>query len=895
MNKRVRTLITILVAAGALCCVSVRAAGEQPGDYEMPAMLPGFFPGSTPADVDSTSPGAVEVNLDSLREAREAIRQQAFSHAVAGFDHLQHMRSEGADDQTYFPAVYAFADSTMSSLALMEPGSMEEKRLKGMIKNVHPHLEEGAYYYSGRNDEAAMKRFARKYVDIKIDTLLAGDNLRTNQQYYPSLVYLAASDAYNNREFENAIKYFKEYFATGQPSFREQIYIFMGQACINSGNYPLGVMMMREGLKQYPQNYSLTQLGLDACIKGKMADNMQEFLDAALALRPDEEQLKIIQGQLLEDRGEYQKALNIFRELALNHPDNLSIAKHLGLNYYNIASGYSNMAVAETDEKAEKKYRRQAHNYFSDAVTVLSTVTANDPTAVKYLKALAVSYLFLDNKPMFQDVNSKLQALGEDPLDDMYMPPIMSYADGSRNYEQVGDAMAAVDDTPGYEEYAKPIIESRFAQWCARGEFEKVEDYMKRVNDVTAAAQYQKLKQEVADEYIARYASKLRINSLKLEPYDATNEVYKIESPYGPIYLHVPIRNSEAELFKAQWANVRFRAPKYYIKDDKAQLASITFVTPANKSYTYNAKDELTYSIPEINIDLNSILLAANSQGAGAGSQHGNVPSSTVRITTKSDVDVDIPVTNKKNPNTLAVIIANEDYSNAVNVASALNDGETVHEYFTKTLGIPEENVRVYLNATYGNMLRAVADLRNTAQALGPQTDVIFYYAGHGMPDESSKEAFLMPVDGDPSLSESCYPLSRLYKELGSLGVNSVSVFMDACFSGARRDGGMLVAARGVVVKPKEAAPEGNMFVLSAASGQETALPYTKKNHGLFTYFLLKKLQETKGNVTLKELADYVKENVLRQSNLINQKQQTPTVTTSGNMRELYLKKRLRN
>lgn len=892
MNKRVRTLITILVATGALCCVSTRAAGEQPGDYEMPAMLPGFFPGSTTSNVDSTSTGGVDVNLDSLWEAREAIRQEAFSRAVAGFDNLQHMRSEGAEDRTYFPAVYAFADSTMSSLALMEQGSMEEKRLKGMIKNVHPYLEEGAYFYSSRNDEAAMKRFARKYVDIKIDPLMAGDNLRTNTQFYPSLVYLAASDAYNNREFENAIKYFKEYFATGETNFREQIYIFMGQACINSGNYPLGVMMMREGLKKYPQNYSLTQLGLDACIKGKMADNMQEFLDAALALHPGEEQLKIIQGQLLEDRGEYQKALNIFRELALNHPDNLSIAKHLGLNYYNIASGYSNMAVAETDEKAEKKYRRQAHNYFSDAVTVLSTVTANDPTAVKYLKALAVSYLFLDNKPMFQDVNSKLQALGEDPLEDMYMPPLMSYGDGSRNYEQVGEAMAAVDNTPGYEEYAKPIIESRFAQWCARGEFEKMEDYMKRVNEVTAAAQYQKLKQEVADEYIARYASKLRINSLKLEPYDATNEVYKIESPYGPIYLHVPIRNNEAELFKAQWANVRFRAPKYYIKDDKAQLASITFVTPANKSYTYNATDELAYSIPEINIDLNSILLAANSPGSDTG---GNTQPTPPLPTKKSDVDENIPVTNKKNPNTLAVIIANENYSNAANVTYALNDGEAVHEYFTKALGIPEENVRVYLNATYGNMLRAEADLRNTAQALGPQTDVIFYYAGHGMPDERTKEAFLMPVDGDPSLSESCYPMSRLYNVLGSLGVNSVSVFLDACFSGARRDGGMLVSARGVVIKPKEAAPEGNMFVLSAASGQETALPYKNKYHGLFTYFLLKKLQETKGNVTLKELADYVKENVLRQSNLVNKKQQTPTVTTSGNMRELYLKKRLRN
>lgn len=883
-------MIVIAAAAGGVCGF-YPAMAEEPQLEGMPGMMPGMLPGTGGESLSADSVASENfVNLDSLKEVR---RIAAFERAVADFDSISRLRSGGEPEQTYFPAVYAFTDSTLSRLSLMEPSTPEETRLKGMLKSVHPYLEEGAYYYSKMNDADGMKRFARKYVDVRLDPVFAQEKLPVNVQYYPSLVYLAASDAYNGRQFDEAIKYFKEYFATGETNYREQIYVFMGQACINSGEFPLGVMMMREGLKLYPQNFSMAQLGLDACIKGKMADNMQEFVDAALTIRPGDEQLLIIQGQLLEDRGEYQKALDVFSRLAMNHPDNLSIAKHVGLNYYNIASSYSNMAVAESDEKVEKKYRRQARNYFSDAATVLATVTANDPTAVKYLKALAVSYLFLDNKPMFQEVNTRLQALGEDPLDDMYMPPIMSYGEGNRNFEQSGGSVAMADETPGYAEYAKPLLESRLAEWCARGEFEKVDDYMKRVNDVTSLEKYESLRKEIADEYLALYSDKLRINSLKLEPYDANNEVYRIDSPYGPILLSVPLRNGEAETFRAQWEGVRFRAPRYYIKDDKAQLASITFVTPANKTYTFNADDALEYSVPEIDIDIVGILAAANAQGAGAGSHSG--PHETVKIRKKSDVDVNIPVTNRENPNALAVIIANEDYANAVNVASALNDGEAFGEYCVSTLGIPRQNVRLYLNATFGNLLRAIADLRNTAQALGPKTDIIFYYAGHGMPDEGSKEAFLMPIDGDPAISESCYPLSRLYKELGELGANSVSVFLDACFSGARRDGGMLMSARGVVIKPKETAPEGNMFVLSAASGQETALPYTEKNHGMFTYYLLKKLQETKGNVTLKELADYVTENVKRQSNLINQKPQTPTVTTSGNMREMYDRKKLRN
>ena len=62
----------------------------------------------------------------------------------------------------------------------------------------------------------------------------------------------------------------------------------------------------------------------------------------------------------------------------------------------------------------------------------------------------------------------------------------------------------------------------------------------------------------------------------------------------------------------------------------------------------------------------------------------------------------------------------------------------------------------------------------------------------------------------------------------------------------------------------------------------------------MFTFYLLKKLQETKGEVTLKELGDYIVENVSQQSMLLNGKLQTPCVTPSasigGEWREWKLK-----
>lgn len=83
-------------------------------------------------------------------------------------------------------------------------------------------------------------------------------------------------------------------------------------------------------------------------------------------------------------------------------------------------------------------------------------------------------------------------------------------------------------------------------------------------------------------------------------------------------------------------------------------------------------------------------------------------------------------------------------------------------------------------------------------------------------------------------------------------------------------------------------------FSFSAASGEETALPYVEKNHGMFTYYLLKKLQESKGGATLRELSDYVIKNVKHQSNFVNNKPQTPTVRVSGRMESMWNSKKLR-
>lgn len=248
-----------------------------------------------------------------------------------------------------------------------------------------------------------------------------------------------------------------------------------------------------------------------------------------------------------------------------------------------------------------------------------------------------------------------------------------------------------------------------------------------------------------------------------------------------------------------------------------------------------------------------------------------------------SEVDENIPVTNQKNSNTFAVIIANETYQSVASVPYALNDGNIFRQYCLKTLGVPEKQIKYIPNAT-GNQIKAQVNWLQNICEVFEDAQIIFYYAGHGIPDESSRTAYLLPVDGIGTDVSTGYKLDDLYAALGNIPAKNVTVFMDACFSGSKREEGMLASARGVAIKARSGMPQGKMVVFSAAQGDETAYPNNEEKHGMFTYFLLKKLQETQGDVTLHELGEYITRNVSQQSILLNGKSQTPCVTPSASL-----------
>ena len=259
-----------------------------------------------------------------------------------------------------------------------------------------------------------------------------------------------------------------------------------------------------------------------------------------------------------------------------------------------------------------------------------------------------------------------------------------------------------------------------------------------------------------------------------------------------------------------------------------------------------------------------------------------------------SDVDINIPTSSVKIQNRYALIIGNEDYNSyqkgltsESNVEFAERDAKIFKEYAEKTLSIPDENIILMINAQVVEFSKSIEKMNVIAKNLNGEAEIYFYYAGHGFPDEETKEPYLIPVDVSGTDLEYALKLNDVYKKLTEYPSKRVTVFLDACFSGGARNQGLL-AARGVKIQPKENLLKGNLVVFTASSGTQSSLPYKDQQHGLFTYYLLKKLQETNGDVSLSELADYLNKQVAVKSVMINDKEQNPQVNISSDVENVW-------
>jgi hypothetical protein len=239
----------------------------------------------------------------------------------------------------------------------------------------------------------------------------------------------------------------------------------------------------------------------------------------------------------------------------------------------------------------------------------------------------------------------------------------------------------------------------------------------------------------------------------------------------------------------------------------------------------------------------------------------------------------------------IAVIIGNKEYKSVdvPDVAYAVRDAQIMKKVAQDVLGVPENNI-IYIenarssdfNKIFGTANNAKGMLANWAR---PNSKIFIYYSGHGSPDANTKEAYFVPVDSDINyIALSGYAVKQLYQNMGALNVKSVTIVLDACFSGLSQAGTITKSASPVFVQIANpfADAQADITVISSSRSDEISTWDDANRFGLFTYAFVKSLTEADtnhdGNITIKEIETYLSQKVPPAARRLMNRDQHPQV-----------------
>ena len=112
--------------------------------------------------------------------------------------------------------------------------------------------------------------------------------------------------------------------------------------------------------------------------------------------------------------------------------------------------------------------------------------------------------------------------------------------------------------------------------------------------------------------------------------------------------------------------------------------------------------------------------------------------------------------------------------------------------------GLPEENIILLINGTYGEISQNLSKFKNLMKFDGENKQFIFYFSGHGMPHETTNNPYLMPVDISGYTVDQAISLNDLLKDFSIHDYKKCTLVIDACFSGASRSPEPLINLKGV-------------------------------------------------------------------------------------------------
>jgi len=243
-------------------------------------------------------------------------------------------------------------------------------------------------------------------------------------------------------------------------------------------------------------------------------------------------------------------------------------------------------------------------------------------------------------------------------------------------------------------------------------------------------------------------------------------------------------------------------------------------------------------------------------------------------------------IRSKSSNNKVALIIGIANYTESPNAQFANLDAKYFFDYARKAFGVKKQNIKMLIDeeATFVKTNKAITKWLK-GKIINDKSELIIFFAGHGLASSDGKELFLLSQDSDPDmLSITALSRTKLFETIIGLNPKSVTMFLDTCYSGVSRDEQMLLASARpirIVADEQEGIPD-NFTIFSASQLDQISSGLKEANHGIFSYYLMKGLEgnadgalgtDKDYKITNGELLAYMDLNVSQKASVLGREQ----------------------
>lgn len=212
--------------------------------------------------------------------------------------------------------------------------------------------------------------------------------------------------------------------------------------------------------------------------------------------------------------------------------------------------------------------------------------------------------------------------------------------------------------------------------------------------------------------------------------------------------------------------------------------------------------------------------------------------------------------------NYYALVVGNNNYQEMPKLKTAVADAHAISNVLEESYGFA---VTKLINATRYDLLSAMSELRGS---LSYDTNLLIYYAGHGIVDPVTERGYWLPVDAEESNPANWVSNDDITNMLRAIPAQRILVVADSCYSGTLvRDVKIKIESRGTRYDWLKRLSEKRSRTVMASGGVEPVADSGGGGHSVFANALINALKENSQIIEAQELFAPVRNTVILNAN----------------------------